>query len=241
MIQQKNRADALRRLTCIAMFAAMAYVLMLAVHIKISFLTFDLKDAVITLCGLYFGPLSALAVSVVVPLIEFATVSDTGIYGLIMNVLGSVSFSVTASLIYKYKKTLFGAILGLISGAFLMVAVMLVANLFITPLFMTAQGMTTASVRDMIPKLLFPFNALKAAVNVGLVLLLYKTLSRALRRAGVLPRRAIQATETPATGAPAAVKSRAVTYIIFAVAVVLIAASMLLIFNVFDGKIAFGL
>ncbi len=240
MIQQKNRADALRRLTCIAMFAAMAYVLMLVVHIKISFLTFDLKDAVITLCGLYFGPLSALAVSVVVPLIEFATVSDTGIYGLIMNILGSVSFSVTASLIYKYKKTLFGAILGLVSGAFLMVAVMLVANLFITPLFMAAQGMTTASVRAMIPKLLFPFNTLKAAVNVGLVLLLYKTLSRALHRAGVLPRRAAPSTDAPATGTPAA-KSRTVTYVIFAVAVLLIAASMLLIFKVFDGKINFGL
>ena len=86
----------------IAMFTALAYVTMLVIHIKVGFLTFDLKDAVTTFCGLFFGPLAALFVAVVVPLIELATVSDTGVYGLIMNILSSVTFSVTVALIYKY-------------------------------------------------------------------------------------------------------------------------------------------
>ena len=118
-----KNAQKIRRMVVIGMFAAMAYVAMLVIHIKVSFLTLDVKDAVITLCGLYFGPLSALIISVLVPLIELVTVSDTGLYGLIMNILGSVSFSVTASLIYRWKKSFFGAILALASAAFVMTGV----------------------------------------------------------------------------------------------------------------------
>ena len=118
MMVQTKRREATRRMVMIGLFSAMAYVVMLLLHIKVSFLTLDVKDAVITLCGLYFGPVSALIISVLVPLLEFITVSTTGVYGLIMNILGSVSFSVTVSLIYKYKKTLWGAMLALFTGAF---------------------------------------------------------------------------------------------------------------------------
>lgn len=229
MKNQTRSGNAIRRMVVIAMFTAMAYVVMLLVHIKVAFLTLDVKDAIITLSGLYFGPISALFISVAVPLLELS-VSTTGYYGLIMNILGSVSFSVTASLIYKYKKTLVGAIIALFSGAFLMVAVMLLANLFITPFYM---GVTAGAVREMIPTLLLPFNALKAALNVGVVLLLYKSMSRALRRAGFLPSRP---RATSAVG-----RSRAVTIVMILVAVLLIAASTVLIFTVFEGSFGFGI
>lgn len=227
----------------LAMFTAMAYVVMLLIHIKVAFLTLDVKDAVITLCGLYFGPVSALIISVLVPLLELITVSTTGVYGLIMNILGSVSFSVTASLIYKYKKTLWGAFLALFSGAFAMVAVMLLANLFITPLFMAANGMTTASVREMIPTLLFPFNALKATVNVGIVLLLYKTVSRVLRKAGFLPRGAMPIKATEGAGETYTQKSGKylTTLLVTVVATLLVSVSLVLIFTVLGGKFDFGI
>lgn len=215
------------------MFAAMAYVAMLVIHIKVSFLTLDVKDAVITLCGLCFGPLSALIISVLVPVLELATVSTTGAYGLIMNILGSVSFSVTASLIYKYKKNIWGAAVGLLSGAVLMTAVMLVANLFITPLFLK---MPQEAVREMIPPLLLPFNLLKGAINVGVVLLLYKNLSRLLRKTGFLPVKA----SVDDGEHPAAAHSRGTTILVAAVAVVLIAVSVILIFTVMGGKFDFG-
>lgn len=240
MKTRQKQSAAIRRMVMIAMFTAMAYVAMLVIHIKVGFLTLDVKDAVITLCGLYFGPLSALFISVLVPLLEFATVSSTAHYGLIMNILGSVSFSVTVSLIYKYKKTLLGAIVGLVSGAFLMVAVMLLANLLITPYYM---GVTVEAVRGMIPTLLFPFNLLKAVANVGIVLLLYKSVSRALRRAGFLPRRATPAAKEGETAAPVAPKahSHSTTAMITLVAVLLIAASMVLVFTVFEGTFDFGI
>lgn len=234
MKHRTKSGEMIRRMVVVAMFCAMAYVVMLLVHIKVGFLTLDVKDAVITLCGLYFGPASALFISVAVPLLELS-VSTTGYYGLIMNILGSVSFSVTASLIYKYRKTLFGAIIALVSGAFLMVAVMLLANLLITPFYM---GVTVDAVRGMIPTLLFPFNLLKAIVNVGVVLLLYKSMSRALHRAGLLPSRTVGSNADATVAKP---RGRTVTVMIAAVAILLIGASMVLVFTVFDGSIGFGI
>ena len=236
-MKNTNTSQKIRRMVVIGMFAAMAYVAMLVIHIKVSFLTLDVKDAVITLCGLYFGPLSALFISVLVPLVEFATVSDTGLYGLIMNILGSVSLSVTASLIYKWKKSFSGAILALTSAAFVVTGVMMLANLVVTPYFM---GVDIATVRGMIPTLLLPFNLLKAIINVGVVLLLFKHLSTALRKAGFLPRRSLSQLQGAQQGAVVAKPSRWRILGVSAVAVALIATSLLIIFLGLGGNIGFG-
>jgi len=114
---------------------------------------------------------------------------------------------------------------------------MLLANLFITPYYM---GVTVDAVRGMIPTLLLPFNLLKAVCNVGIVLLLYKSMSRALRRAGFLPRSAKVLPE----GNQAPVQkpqNRKTTLVISLVALLLIVAAMVLIFTVFEGKFEFGI
>lgn len=165
------------------MFCALSYVCMLVIKIPVQFLTLDIKDSLIILCGLLFGPVTAVAVSFIVPLLEFMTISGTGVYGLIMNVLSSLSFSLTASLIYRYKKTFYGAIVGLVSGVLAMTAVMMLANLLVTPYYM---GVPTATVAALIPKLLLPFNLIKAILNAAIVLLLYKPISRILRRGGMI-------------------------------------------------------
>ena len=88
-----SSSNKLRRIALIAVFGALAYVLMLVVHFKVSFLTLDLKDTAITLAGLYFGPGAALSLSVLVPLLELVSVSDTGLYGFLMNFIStSISY-----------------------------------------------------------------------------------------------------------------------------------------------------
>lgn len=228
---ERKNAKKIRSMVVIALFAAFAYAAMIAIHIKVGFLTLDVKDAVITLCGLYFGPWGALFISILVPFLEFVTISDTAYYGLIMNILGSVSFSVTASLIYKWKKTFVGAIIAMIGAVFAMTGVMLAANLLITPHFMHTDVET---VRAMIPTMLLPFNVLKGLLNVGLVLLLYKHLARVLRRAKALP--AIGTKE----GEVSPVAKRVRTLLMICTAVLLIAASLIIIFTVMGGKWVFG-
>lgn len=174
-----------KKLCAVGMFCALAFIVSFCFPIKVQFLTFDAKDAVIAIGGMFFGPASALAMSCIVPFLEFITLSDTGLYGLIMNFLSSAAFSVTASLVYKYKRKMSGAAIGLISAVITTVAVMMVANIFVTPFYM---GVSREAVISLIPTLLLPFNATKSVLNASLVLLLYKPFTTALKATGLVPK-----------------------------------------------------
>ena len=167
-----------KRLVITALFCALAYVCVFVFRIKVSFLTFDAKDAIIAISSLLYGPITGVIVSSVVSLLEFLTVSDTGVYGLIMNILSTISFVLPASIIYKYRKTNLGAVLGLLTGVFCMTAVMLAANLLITPYYM---GVDISVVKGLLPTLILPFNFTKSVLNAALTMLIYKPTVNALR------------------------------------------------------------
>ena len=123
-----------KKLTTLAMLCAIAYVVMLVGRVPVvMFLKYDPKDVIIALGGLVFGPMSALLISVVVSLVEMLTASDTGFIGLVMNILSTAAFACTASAIYKKKRTIHGAVLGMVVGTVFMTAVMLLWNYLITP------------------------------------------------------------------------------------------------------------
>lgn len=170
-----------RRLVLLAMCSALAYVLMVAIRIPIVlFLKYDPKDVILAFAGLLFGPLASAAVSAVVSLVEMVTVSDTGIIGLVMNILSSCSFACTAALIYRRRRTMGGAVLGLVAGALLQTAAMLLWNYLLTPLYMHQPREEIAA---MLLPVFLPFNLFKGSTNAALTLLLYKPAIRALRRA----------------------------------------------------------
>ena len=216
-------------MTAIAVFAALAYVIHF-VHIPVTFLNLDFKDVVMTIAGMYFGPSAAAVLAVLVPILEYPT-SETGPYGLIMNILSSGAFVIVASVIYKFKKTLSGAIIALCSACLSMVAVMMVANLFITPYYM---HVTQSAVIDLIPKLLLPFNAVKAVLNAALTLCLYKPVSNVLKRSGFARKESVNIEETDQK--QKIMRSALVWTIGGAVAI----AALCVIFFVLGGKIAFN-
>ena len=205
------------------MFCALAYVCTVLVKVPVQFLTLDVKDSLIVLCALIFGPISGLAVAVIVPFLEFITISGTGVYGLIMNVLSSVTFSVTAGLIYRYKKSLAGAVIGLVSAVFAVTAVMLLANLLVTPYYM---GAPVEAVIAMLPTVLLPFNFIKATLNAAIVLLLYKPLSNVLKRFGFLHTKESTSKDQPK------VKHSIRSLVVSLIAVTIIVVSLLVIFLV---------
>ena len=161
-MKERVNNSKIKQLTITALFCALSFAVSVALAFKIQFLTFDLKDSISTICGMLFGPSSGLFCAFVVPFIEFATNPDTGVYGLIMNLLSSMVFVGVSSLIYKYKKTIFGAVIGLATAVCATVAVMMIGNIIITPLFM---GVTQTAVIQMIPTLFFPFNLVKTVID----------------------------------------------------------------------------
>ena len=229
MNERIKNNNKIKKLTAVAMFSALAYVIHF-IHIPVGFLNLDFKDVIMTVCGMYFGPIYGIAIAVLVPVLETITVGGTGVYGLIMNILSSVTFVGTASVIYRFKKTMSGAVIGLCAAVFAMTAVMVVANLLITPYYM---GVSVSDVVALLPKLLLPFNAIKAILNASLTLCFYKPLTTILRRTGFGKPASTEAREG------AVVYSRTRTVLVWVIGGSIAVASLLLIFFVLGGKIVF--
>lgn len=173
--------------TSLGMLTAVAYILMLLSKMLpqvYNFLQLDIQATAITIGGFLFGPLAAAAISLVVAVVEMFTVSDTGPIGCLMNVLATVSFCCTAAFVYKKIHTKKGAVIGLTLAVIAQVAVMLLWNYLITPIY---QGVPREVVAGMLPTVFLPFNLVKGGLNMGLILVLYKPVVTALRRAKLVP------------------------------------------------------
>ena len=164
------------------MLSALAFLARLVFKIPVSFLTFDIKDTVIALGGLVFGPVSGVVIALVVSLVEMI-ISETGPIGFVMNFISSAVFAGVASLIYKFKRTFNGAIIGLYSSVAATTAVMLLMNVILTPIY---QGVPRSAVIAMLPTLFLPFNFAKTLLNAAIVMLIYKPVVMALRKAKIL-------------------------------------------------------
>lgn len=216
-----NSTQKMNRIAATALFAAIAYLSMFLTPFRVDFLTFDIKDAVMTIGALYLGPLAGLAMSAVTSLLEMFTISQTGIDGMIMNFVGSATYTVVAALIYTYRKSLKNAVLGLVAATLSMTAVMLAANLIITPGF---KGVPVEAVIAMIPTLLLPFNLLKGILNAALVMLLYKPVTTAMRATRLAVGEQHKGTNKN-------------TIIVTLVSLAVIAAALVFFFTVLDAKL----
>ncbi len=229
-----NNSQKVKRLTIIALFCAMSFIVSVILPIKVMFLTLDFKDTISAICGMFFGPVAGLFCAIVVPFIELLY-SDTGVYGLIMNLLSSITFVGVSTLIYKYKKTIWGAVVGLATAACATVAVMLVANLFITPYYM---GVTQGAVIELIPKVIFPFNLVKSILNASITMLIYKPVSKVLKKMGVSKTFASASSECASVeGTPVAV-NKARSLIVALVSAVIMIVAFIVLFIVLGGKLA---
>ena len=177
----------LRNLTLMAMFVALAYAAVAFVRIPVMlWLSYEPKDVFLTIGAFLIGPIAGVIMTVVVALIEMITISNTGIIGFVMNVFSSCLFVCTASIIYHRKRTLSGALIGLVSGALLATGGMILWNYLITPLYM--ENTTREQVARMLVPLFLPYNLLKSGLNATLTMLLYKSTASALRAARLLPK-----------------------------------------------------
>jgi len=175
-----------------AIFTALALVATLATKwAQVAFLTFDAKDAVVTIAAYIYGPASGIMIAVATSVIETLSFGgDTGWYGLLMNILSSVAFSFLASYIYKLKRDINGALIGLFSAVIGTVGIMMLANMFITPLYFGLPVMDEY-VMSILPTLLLPFNLAKALMNAAIAMLLYKPVLLGLCKARLLGTRSV--------------------------------------------------
>lgn len=172
-----------KKLTVSAMLIALAFLSIFLLKFKVSFLSFDFKDALLSVLTLLYGPLWGIISVCIVAVLEFLTVSDTGVYGLIMNIISSGVFALSVGFVYKYKRSFLGAIIAAICAVVSVTIFMMLANMLITPYYM---GVSTDTVIKLIPTLLLPFNLIKSLMNASVMLIIYKPLTSLLRKIGLM-------------------------------------------------------
>lgn len=169
-----------RKLTTVGMLCALAYVAVAVGRIPVVlFLKYDPKDVVIVIGGLIFGPLTSLAMAVTVSVVEMITISSTGIWGCVMNIISSCSFACTTAFIYKRHRRRSGAVAALACGWGCQIAVMMLWNRLVAPVYM---GYPEEAVEALLLTAFLPFNLLKGGVNAGITFLIYKPVVTTLRR-----------------------------------------------------------
>ncbi|MFU0528667.1 ECF transporter S component [Gardnerella vaginalis] len=161
------------------------YALFVALSMAVSFIEFPLipdlpylkydpSGIVCLVAGFAYGPAAAAIVSI----LGFAPHLFTNPLGTVMAVLVSLGASVTAALIYKKMHTRKGAIIALLVGSVVAIALAIAGNLVITPLY--SPKITVATVASLIIPALLPFNIIKLALHVVVTMLVYKPVSKLL-------------------------------------------------------------
>ena len=105
-IMKKNSSKLyIKKIVVMALFCAMAYVTCFFLRISGigGFLSFEIKDTIIALAAMLFGPLAGVAISFVVALMEMISFSGTGPIGALMNFVSSAVFSACAGAVYIRK------------------------------------------------------------------------------------------------------------------------------------------
>lgn len=181
-----------KKITTLAMLAALAYVVMVFVRIPLMpaapYLEYDPKDILFVMAGFLIGPVESTIIIILVCALELVTVSSSGLIGFAMNVIALLCFVLPAAFIYRIKKTQFNAILGLLVGVLSMTASMLLWNYIMTPIYM---GVPREVVAGMLPTVFLPFNLIKAGINMALTLIVYKPISIVLHKSGILEEKSI--------------------------------------------------
>lgn len=175
-----------RKLIVMALFCALAFASTALFRIPVVlWLKYDPKDCLLAIGGMLYGPMAAVLMSVVISLVEMVTISDTGVIGMLMNILSSLLFILPSAILYRRRRTLTRAIIGLAVGALLATGGMVLWNWLITPLYM---GVPREAVVDLLLPAFLPFNLFKTALNAVLTVLLYKYVVSALRAARLVPK-----------------------------------------------------
>ncbi len=213
----------LRKMVATALFASLAFLCVFVFRFQVAgFLTFDFKDAVMTVGSLWLGPVAGVLMAAVVAFFEFVSVSSTGPYGLLMNFVSSASFILPAALLFRFRRTRVSAMIGLSLSVVFMLAVMMPLNILIDPLYL---HVSREKVLELIPPTLLPFNLVKGVLNAALAALLFQPVRRALNSVEILP--------------PDEEPRRLPAWVIPVTAGVIAVAAALVFFLVLDGKFRF--
>lgn len=187
------------------LFAAMSIILYLVPGLKFSvpffpsFLEFHFDEVPALIAGFAYGPLSGFFVILVKTLVKLPMTNTMGV-GELADFIYSVAFIIPAAIIYKKKRSIKGALVGLLIATVIQILVSsFVTSFLILDFYIFMMGWPKVVILNMCKAanpnvtslgwtfLFFvavPFNAMKDAIIVIITFLLYKRLHRVIDKLG---------------------------------------------------------
>jgi len=187
------------------LFAAMSIILYLVPGLKFSvpffpsFLEFHFDEVPALIAGFAYGPLSGFFVILVKTLVKLPMTNTMGV-GELADFIYSAAFIIPAAIIYKKKRSIKGALVGLLIATVIQILVSsFVTSFLILDFYIFMMGWPKVVILNMCKAanpnvtslgwtFLFlvavPFNAMKDAIIVIITFLLYKRLHRVIDKLG---------------------------------------------------------
>ena len=160
-----------------------------------SFVELDFSELPALLAAFSLGPVSGVIVCLVKNVIKGLLFSGTGGVGEMCNFLLGICFIIPAGLIYRFRKTRSGALIGALAGAVIMAVCSVPVNYFISyPVYtqFLPIDVIIGMYQEIIPSvdgllsclIIFnaPFTLLKGLLDMALCFLVYKPLSPLLHK-----------------------------------------------------------
>ena len=195
-------AFGVRYIAVTGMLSAIAFILMFLdfpVPFMPSFIKLDISELPALIGSFAMGPVCGVLVCLIKNLIHL-TMSSTGGVGELSNFVLGVAFVLPAGLIYRYKKSKKGAVIGALVGALLMAVFSVVSNYYVVyPFyynFMPEEAIIgaynailqvvskDAQITGILPCLIgfnMPFTFFKGVISVVITLFTYKHISPLLK------------------------------------------------------------
>lgn len=191
----------LRRLIIAALFGAIAFVLIFfsfSVPVISPFAEFDFSALPELIGGFVLGPVGAIEIITIKLLLKLVFQgSSSMLTGEIQNFILSVSYVLPAVLYYRRHKTKKGAAISLLLGSVLSIVMAVITNLYlIFPAYIKLYGMNWEGIIEIcsaanpwikdIPSFVafsvIPFNLISRVVTSYIAFLVYKKISRPLKK-----------------------------------------------------------
>ena len=190
----------IKKISIVALFSALSAILMyfdFPLPIAPTFMKMDLSELPVIIGGFVLGPIECVSIAVFKVLIKFILKGTSTMFlGELANIIGSITYALPASIIYKALKTKERAVIGMIIGIILAsVACTLCNALFLFPLYMKAFHMSEEVIIKMCSAIVpfidsmtkvylfsvLPFNIVKFSIASIITYIFYKNISKHIK------------------------------------------------------------
>ena len=177
-----------KRLTYLAVLAALSLVLELVIHFPIipaaPFLLYAAGDLPMLFASIILGPLEAIVITASTSVLFALITGEGGPWGMLMHFIASGTFVLVFYLVFRgtlfskeRKASMVNLFLALLLATVARAAIMIPANILITPIYMKVS---VEEVKGLLLPAIVPFNLIYGGINTAIFFGLYASLKNHL-------------------------------------------------------------